>query len=75
MRAQEAMKTATEHAQKMAQIAVDALGKVLPLATGGAAGGGGSISALGGMLNQGAKAAAPDKKADTPSTDGTAAKS
>ncbi|MEU1226253.1 hypothetical protein [Streptomyces sp. NPDC005828] len=62
MRAQEALKTATEHMQKMAQIAVDAVGKVLPLATGGAgaAAGAGNLSALGGMLNQGTKADAPE---------------
>ncbi|MER8043441.1 hypothetical protein [Streptomyces sp. NPDC094032] len=70
-RGQAAMKTATEHAQKMAQIALDAISKVLPLATGGA---GGSISAIGGMLNQGSKAAAPEKKADAPSGDAPAAK-
>ncbi|WP_251052674.1 MULTISPECIES: hypothetical protein [unclassified Streptomyces] len=51
-RAQEALKTATEHLQKMAQIAVDAAGKAAPLATGGGA----NLSALGGMLNQGGKA-------------------
>ncbi|MFF0415363.1 hypothetical protein ACFYUY_33630 [Kitasatospora sp. NPDC004745] len=49
-RAQEALKTATEHLQKMAQIAVDAAGKAAPAA------GGGNLSALGGMLNQGDKA-------------------
>ncbi|MFJ8746594.1 hypothetical protein ACIRL2_45560 [Embleya sp. NPDC127516] len=54
-RAQEALKTATEHMQKMAQIAVDAAGKAAPLVTGGA-GGAGNLSALGGMLNQGGKA-------------------
>ncbi|MFD3333209.1 hypothetical protein ACFWV1_11275 [Streptomyces sp. NPDC058700] len=36
----------------MAQIAVDAAGKAAPLVTGG----GGNVSALGGMLNQGGKA-------------------
>ncbi|WP_406187116.1 hypothetical protein [Streptomyces sp. NBC_01006] len=65
-RAQEAMKTATEHLQKMAQIAVDAAAKAAPLVTGGV-GGAGNLSALGGMLNQGGKAgsdtkAAPDAK-------------
>lgn len=50
-RAQAAMKTATEHLQKMAQIAVDAAGKAAPALTGGA----GNLSALGGMLNQGGK--------------------
>ncbi|MFE6049902.1 hypothetical protein ACFQ6N_04030 [Kitasatospora sp. NPDC056446] len=59
VRAQEALKTATEHLQKMAQIAVDAAGKAAPLVTGGA--GGGNLSALGGMLNQGSKAAADTK--------------
>ncbi|MFD9596388.1 hypothetical protein ACFWA9_27085 [Kitasatospora sp. NPDC059973] len=58
-RAQEALKTATEHLQKMAQIAVDAAGKAAPLVTGGA-GGAGNLSALGGMLNQGGK---PEAKA------------
>ncbi|MFF9147434.1 hypothetical protein ACF1BN_21515 [Streptomyces sp. NPDC014861] len=56
-RAQEALKTATEHLQKMAQIAVDAAGKAAPLVTGGA--GGGNLSALGGMLNQGGKTDTP----------------
>lgn len=61
-RAQEALKTATEHLQKMAQIAVDAAGKAAPALTGGA----GNLSALGGMLNQGGKTDAPpdDKSAD-----------
>ncbi|MCZ0983516.1 hypothetical protein O1L60_42685 [Streptomyces diastatochromogenes] len=57
VRAQEALKTATEHLQKMAQIAVDAAGKAAPLVTGGA--GGGNLSALGGMLNQGGKTDTP----------------
>ncbi|MFF2750528.1 hypothetical protein ACFVVA_33950 [Kitasatospora sp. NPDC058048] len=57
VRAQEALKTATEHLQKMAQIAVDAAGKAAPAATGGAS----NLSALGGMLNQGSKAAADTK--------------
>lgn len=61
-RAQEAMKTATEHLQKMAQIAVDAAGKALPAVTGGA----GSISALGGMLNQGSQTGADTKNGTTP---------
>ncbi|WP_260145508.1 hypothetical protein [Streptomyces sp. 2132.2] len=43
-RAQEALKTATEHLQKMAQIAVDAAGKALPAVTGGT-GGASSLSA------------------------------
>ncbi|MEV7225953.1 hypothetical protein AB0M79_02870 [Polymorphospora sp. NPDC051019] len=46
-RANEAMKTATEHMQKMAQIAVEAISKAVP--AGQVAD---SISALGGMLNQ-----------------------
>ncbi|MBO1419442.1 hypothetical protein J0670_33160, partial [Streptomyces sp. FH025] len=62
-RAQEALKTATEHLQKMTQIAVDAAGKVAPAVTGGGA----NLSALGGMLNQG--------KSDASSTGGSAAKS
>ncbi|MFC7933822.1 hypothetical protein [Streptomyces cinereoruber] len=68
IRAQEALKTATEHLQKMAQIAVDAAGKAVPLATGGA--GGGNLSALGGMLNQGIKTDTP-KPAPAPAS-GTA---
>ncbi|WP_245204351.1 hypothetical protein [Kitasatospora sp. RG8] len=56
-RAQEALKTATEHLQKMAQIAVDAAGKVAPAVTGGGA----NISALGGMLNQGDKTGSDTK--------------
>ncbi|MFJ8134162.1 hypothetical protein [Streptomyces hydrogenans] len=63
VRAQEALKTATEHLQKMAQIAVDAAGKAVPLVTGGA--GGGNLSALGGMLNQGIKTDTP-KPTPTP---------
>ncbi|MFF8315631.1 hypothetical protein ACF06V_00525 [Streptomyces bobili] len=59
-RAQEALKTATEHLQKMAQIAVDAAGKAAPLVTGGV-GGAGNLSALGGMLNQGGKAGSDTK--------------
>ncbi|MEF9881174.1 hypothetical protein [Streptomyces sp. P9-A4] len=59
-RAQEALKTATEHLQKMAQIAVDAAGKAAPLVTGGA-GGASNLSALGGMLNQGGKGASDAK--------------
>ncbi|MYR54963.1 hypothetical protein GTY54_01435, partial [Streptomyces sp. SID625] len=55
VRAQEALKTATEHLQKMAQIAVDAAGKAAPALTGG----GGNLSALGGMLNQGGKTDTP----------------
>ncbi|MFF0431766.1 hypothetical protein ACFYU9_06015 [Streptomyces sp. NPDC004327] len=68
VRAQEALKTATEHLQKMAQIAVDAAGKAVPLVTGGA--GGGNLSALGGMLNQGIKTD-PPKPAPAPAS-GTA---
>ncbi|GLW04679.1 hypothetical protein Slala05_83090 [Streptomyces lavendulae subsp. lavendulae] len=60
-RAQEALKTATEHLQKMAKIAVEAAEKAAPLVTGGVGGGAGNLSALGGMLNQGGKAA-PDAK-------------
>ncbi|MFF7994696.1 hypothetical protein ACFZDG_33605 [Kitasatospora xanthocidica] len=56
-RAQAALKTATEHLQKMAQIAVDAAGKAAPAVTGGA----GNLSALGGMLNQGGKAGSDTK--------------
>ncbi|MFJ3913793.1 hypothetical protein [Streptomyces vinaceus] len=59
-RAQEALKTATEHLQKMAQIAVDAAGKALPAVTGGT-GGASSLSALGGMLNQGGKTGSDTK--------------
>ncbi|MER7580216.1 hypothetical protein [Kitasatospora sp. NPDC097691] len=58
-RGQEAMKSAMEHLQKMTQIAADA-GKTAAsaVAGGGAgAGAGGNLSALGGMLNQGGKAA------------------
>ncbi|MFF8298901.1 hypothetical protein ACF07M_26445 [Streptomyces globisporus] len=55
VRAQEALKTATEHLQKMAQIAVDAAGKAAPALTGG----GGNLSALGGMLNQGGQTDTP----------------
>ncbi|WP_051836835.1 hypothetical protein [Streptomyces sp. NRRL WC-3742] len=58
-RAQEAFKTATEHQQKMAQIALDAAAKVAPAIAGvpgGGAAGAGNLSALGGMLNQGGKA-------------------
>ncbi|MFJ9696347.1 hypothetical protein [Kitasatospora sp. NPDC101183] len=54
-RAQEALKTVTEHLQKMAQITVDAAAKVAP-AVAGLPAGGGSLSALGGLLNQGGKA-------------------
>ncbi|MEU3289635.1 hypothetical protein [Streptomyces longwoodensis] len=54
-RAQEALETATEHLQKMTRIAVDAASKAVPAATGG----GGNLSALGGMLNQGGKADPP----------------
>ncbi|MEU1509889.1 hypothetical protein [Kitasatospora sp. NPDC005748] len=57
-RAQEALKTATEHMQKMSQIAADAAAKAIPaVATGGAS----NLSALGGMMNQGGKDGA-DKK-------------
>ncbi|MEW2275613.1 hypothetical protein [Streptomyces griseofuscus] len=66
VRAQEALKTATEHLQKMAQIAVDAAGKAAPALTGG----GGNLSALGGMLNQGGKTDTP-KPTPAP-TSGTA---
>ncbi|MFG2919556.1 hypothetical protein ACGF0D_42655 [Kitasatospora sp. NPDC048298] len=72
-RAQAAFKTATEHMEKMTQIAADAAAKVLP-AVAGLPGGGGNLSALGGMLNQGAKAGS-DAKTDAPSTGGSAAKS
>ncbi|WP_235618415.1 hypothetical protein [Embleya scabrispora] len=68
-RAQEAMKTATEHLQKMARIAVDAAGKVAPAVTGGA----GNLSALGGMLNQGGKGGA-DGKSDASSDGGSTTK-
>jgi hypothetical protein len=71
-RAQEALKTATEHLQKMAQIAVDAAGKAAPLVTGGA-GGAGNLSALGGMLNQSGKAGS-DTKPEASSNGGSAAK-
>ncbi|WFE20511.1 hypothetical protein O7621_21805 [Solwaraspora sp. WMMD937] len=49
-RASDAMKTATEHMQKMAQIAVEAISKAVP--AGQVAD---SVSALGGLLNQGPK--------------------
>ncbi|MFJ3926256.1 hypothetical protein [Streptomyces sp. NPDC090022] len=68
-RAQAAMKTATEHLQKMAQIAVDAAGKAAPLVTGG----GSNLSALGGMLNQGGKAGS-DTKSEASSDGESAAK-
>ncbi|MFJ9777184.1 hypothetical protein ACIRVF_39120 [Kitasatospora sp. NPDC101157] len=71
-RAQAALKTATEHVEKMAQIAVDAAGKAAPLVTGG----GGNLSALGGMLNQGAKTeSAPKPDASAASSSGTPASS
>ncbi|WP_405885903.1 hypothetical protein OG739_02155 [Streptomyces longwoodensis] len=54
-RAQEALKTATEHLQKMTRIAVGAASKAVPAVTGG----GGNVSAFGGMLNQGGKADPP----------------
>ncbi|MFJ6524779.1 hypothetical protein ACIQMZ_05855 [Streptomyces longwoodensis] len=54
-RAQEALKTATEHLQKMARIAVGAASRAVPAVTGG----GGHLSALGGMLNQGGKTDPP----------------
>ncbi|MEU3548390.1 hypothetical protein [Streptomyces longwoodensis] len=54
-RAQEALKTATEHLQKMTRIAVGAASKAVPAVTGG----GGHLSALGGMLNQGGKTDPP----------------
>ncbi|MFI1105149.1 hypothetical protein [Streptomyces melanogenes] len=63
------MKTATEHLQQMAQIAVDAAGKAAPLVTGGAS----NLSALDGMLNQGSKPPS-DAKADAASSNGSAAK-
>ncbi|WP_439674047.1 hypothetical protein [Embleya sp. MST-111070] len=56
------MKTATEHLQKMAQIALDAAAEAAPLVTGG----GGNLSALGGMLNQGGKADAPSSNGGSP---------
>lgn len=56
-RAQEALKAATAHLEKMAQITVDAVGKGASVAAGGA----GNLSALGGMLNQGGKAGSDDK--------------
>ncbi|MFE5885508.1 hypothetical protein [Streptomyces hydrogenans] len=56
-RAQAAMKTATDHMEKMTELAIQAAGMVLPAATGGA----GSLSALGGMLNQGGKAGTDTK--------------
>lgn len=69
-RAQEAMKIATQHMEKVVQIAADAARKAAPAA----AGGGANVTALGGMLNQGDKAAS-DAKPDAPSTTGSAAKS
>ncbi|MFG2113739.1 hypothetical protein ACGFRB_14085 [Streptomyces sp. NPDC048718] len=77
MRAQEALKTATEHMQKMAQIALDAAGKAAAAMVGGGAGAGaggdgGNLSALGGKLNQDAKAGAA-KPSGTPAAGGTAA--
>ncbi|MER7766818.1 hypothetical protein [Kitasatospora sp. NPDC096140] len=62
-RAQEAFKTATEHTQKMSQIAADTITKIIP-AIAGMPGGGGNLSALGGMLNQDGKTGT-DAKADT----------
>ncbi|WP_229853392.1 hypothetical protein [Streptomyces violascens] len=57
-RGQEALKTATEHMQKMAQMTLDAAAKAAPaIATGGAS----NLSALGGILNQNGKDGA-DKK-------------
>ncbi|MFI6116423.1 hypothetical protein ACIBEC_38145, partial [Kitasatospora sp. NPDC051164] len=57
-RGQEALKTATEHMQKMAQMTLDAAAKgAASVATGGAS----NLSALGGMMNQGGKDGA-DKK-------------
>ncbi|MEW9553707.1 hypothetical protein [Nonomuraea sp. NPDC050783] len=56
-RAGEAMKTAAEHMQKMAQIALEAVSKAVP--AGQAAG---SLSALGGMLNQSKNGAGGDKE-------------
>ncbi|MER7766819.1 hypothetical protein [Kitasatospora sp. NPDC096140] len=64
-RAQEAFKTATEHTQKMSQIAADAITKIIP-AIAGMPGGGGNLSALGGMLNQDGKTGS-DAKADAKS--------
>ncbi|MEV6976829.1 hypothetical protein [Kitasatospora sp. NPDC093806] len=55
-RAQEAMKTATEHLEKMAKIAAEAAAKRTPA---GAAAGAANPSILGGLLNQGGKADAP----------------
>ncbi|MEU8542244.1 hypothetical protein AB0C52_20020 [Streptomyces sp. NPDC048717] len=79
MRAQEALKTATEHMQKMAQIALDAAGKAAAAMVGGGAGAGagaggdgGNLTALGGKLNQDAKAGAA-KPSGTPAAGGTAA--
>ncbi|MFI2609550.1 hypothetical protein [Kitasatospora sp. NPDC018619] len=66
IRAQEALKTATEHLQKMAQIAVDAAGKAAPALTGG----GGNLSALGGMLNQGGKTDTPKPTPAAPTPGG-----
>ncbi|MFE9572788.1 hypothetical protein ACFYMW_30305 [Streptomyces sp. NPDC006692] len=57
-RGQEALKTATEHLQKMQQIAADAAAKAgASAATGGTS----NLSALGGMMNQNSKDGA-DKK-------------
>ncbi|MER7842508.1 hypothetical protein ABTZ03_00980 [Kitasatospora sp. NPDC096077] len=80
-RAQEALKTATEHLQKMAKLAVDAAEKAAPAV----AGGGSNLSALGGLLNQGKKdekdgksetksEAKPDTKPESKSDGGDAAK-
>ncbi|MFG3053980.1 hypothetical protein ACGFZP_23905 [Kitasatospora sp. NPDC048239] len=63
-RAQEALKTATEHLQKMTQIAADAMTTPID----------GNLSALDGLLNQGGKKAGADTKPDAPSTGGSAAK-
>ncbi|MFJ8045703.1 hypothetical protein ACIRBX_34860 [Kitasatospora sp. NPDC096147] len=53
-RGQEALKTATEHMQKMSQIAVDAATKLAPAAL-GLPPGSGNLTSLGGMMNQDGK--------------------
>ncbi|MER8186388.1 hypothetical protein [Kitasatospora sp. NPDC094015] len=53
-RGQEALKTATEHLQKMQELANDAAAKGVSAGAGLPAGGG-NLSALGGLLNQGGK--------------------
>ncbi|MGW3351761.1 hypothetical protein ACWDA3_51445 [Nonomuraea rubra] len=66
-RANEAMKTATEHMQKMAQIALEAVSKAVPAGQAS-----GSLSALGGMLNQ-SQNGSGEAKAATGGGDGKAA--